>query len=380
MHITMPDRVPLQKAAASDTPWPWVAGRLARGDTVALEPCWDGLRAVLAKAEGGWTLQVGDTDPVAWPFDALPDAPDVVLDGVLLAKQGALWLAPDGIEAMLRGEQQAHPLFMAVDCLAYAGENLRGRAGAVRRVYAEKAVVADVVTLTPAYAVTGKQTLAVGVAKARELAPSRGAVLKCRRAPYTDGPSDTWLALATPHETVPDVGPLKTGMRLLKAEATQQKVVGIVFEPEVEDTQGDVTPAVDIEAACHQFLSDYRAGHTELWLNHTTRLTDQDAVLVENYIAPAAMTIGSQAVKAGTWLQVWHVKSAQLWQDVLDGRFTGFSFGGTGVRGPLRKAALPAVRFERDADGLASHLITPTGRFAVLRDVHKRVVGLEDAA
>lgn len=184
---------------------------------------------------------------------------------------------------------------------------------------------------------------------------------------------------STPPEVVADK-PAHPGMRLLKAAPSEQKVVGVVFEPDIVDTQGDITAAVEIEAACHQFLADYRAGKTELYLGHELPLTDDDAVLVENYILPVACEIGGQPVRRGAWLQVWHIKSAALWQRVLDGTLTGFSFGGTGVRLPARKADGPAIRFERDADGLAKRIVTPAGCFDVIRDEMHRAIGMDRVA
>lgn len=167
-------------------------------------------------------------------------------------------------------------------------------------------------------------------------------------------------------------------MRMLKADTVQQKVLGVVFEPDVVDTQGDLVAAEEIEKACHQFLADYRAGTTELWFNHDTPLTDDDAVLVENYTLPVDAEIGGQPVKAGAWVQGWHIKSASLWQAVVDGTLTGFSFGGTGMRGPMKKKAGPPITFER-TDGLVDVVSTPKGAFRILRDEHGRALGMEPA-
>jgi len=138
--------------------------------------------------------------------------------------------------------------------------------------------------------------------------------------------------------------------RVLKADAQKQVVLGVVFEPEVVDTQGDLVAAEEIERACHKFATDYRAGLTGLKLAHERTLDDGEAVLVENYIARQAFSVEDQPVKVGAWLQAWHITSAPLWAAVLDGTLTGFSFGGTGARvAEVAKDAGELVRIEESA-------------------------------
>lgn len=228
------------------------------------------------------------------------------------------------------------------------------------------------------FPITGKSTLRHASAKWK----AQGFVLRAGDDELIVAPEESEAPKEAGNPSMGDVHVPSTDrktMRLVKAETAQQKVFGVVFEPDVVDTQGDMVSAPDIEAACHQFLADYRAGKTELWRDHETQLTDDDAVLVENYITPGEAVIGGQTIKAGAWLQVWHVKSALLWQMVLDGLFTGFSFGGTGVRG-VAKSDEPLIVLKRDGDNLAEIIVTPAGNFRVLRDEKKMVRGMERAA
>lgn len=228
------------------------------------------------------------------------------------------------------------------------------------------------------FPITGKSTLRHAAAKWK----AQGFVLRAGDDELIVPPEEGEAPKEAGNPSMGDVHVPSTdrrSMRLVKAETTQQKVVGVVFEPDVVDTQGDMVAAPEIEAACHQFLADYRAGKTELWRDHETQLTDDDAVLVENYISPTEAVIGGQTIKAGAWLQVWHIKSAMLWQMVLGGLFTGFSFGGTGVR-KVAKSNGPPIAFERDGDGLAEIIMTPAGRYRVLRDDRKVVLGMEKTA
>lgn len=376
----MPEPIQIQKAASGVQPWPWVAARLAKGEAIVAEPNWAGVRLRLTKSGPAWSAPRALGADVVNLLLALPtDAPDMELEGVMIARQGALWLSKADTEEVLGGAKQAEVAFSVTDCLAFGGQDLRGRALALRRVYAEKAIEqlgAGWMRLSDQQPVTGKVTLERSRRWAREQEPTDGVILKTRSAAYGETYDfEPWIAVdaAAPAESGPESAP--RCMRLVKAEALQQKVYGIVFEPEVEDTQGDITAAEDIEAACHQFLTDYRAGRTELWLDHNTPLRDDDAVLVENFIAPADMTIGDQRVRKASWLQVWHVKSAELWSRVAAGQLTGFSFGGSGVRGALRKRA-GGVSIERDKDGITTRIRTAKGDYLVERDQYKRAVGL----
>lgn len=119
--------------------------------------------------------------------------------------------------------------------------------------------------------------------------------------------------------------------RLLKSDSPQRIVTGVVFEPNTVDTQGDYEKSGAIEQACHDFLTKYRLKQAHLGHSHARRLGDEEATLVENYIAPADLTIGTQAVKKGSWIQSWQL-APTLWDQVEKGDLTGFSFGGSGVR------------------------------------------------
>lgn len=124
------------------------------------------------------------------------------------------------------------------------------------------------------------------------------------------------------------------GVRFLKAGMTpaKQHVLGVVHEPEEEDAQGDWIPPEDLEAACYDFGKDYAAGGSRLHLEHGKALTSDEAELLENYIAPAEMKVGGDVVKAGSWMQRWHLKDPAMWDAVQKGELTGFSMGGTGWR------------------------------------------------
>ena len=111
----------------------------------------------------------------------------------------------------------------------------------------------------------------------------------------------------------------------IKADDEQQIVTGVVLEPETVDAQGDIISAEEIEKAAHKFLAKSRV----VGEKHKSQA---QAEVVESYIAPQDITIGDQAVKAGTWILSVKVHDGNLWEEVKRGEITGFSIGAIGMR------------------------------------------------
>lgn len=111
---------------------------------------------------------------------------------------------------------------------------------------------------------------------------------------------------------------------ILKAE--QQIVTGVVLQPETVDGQGDIYSADVIAEAAHNFLAKYNK-QTKLGLQHKS-FTQGRFSLVESWLAPMDLVINGTTVKAGAWVMSVKVLDAKIWQQVKDGRITGFSIGG----------------------------------------------------
>lgn len=112
------------------------------------------------------------------------------------------------------------------------------------------------------------------------------------------------------------------------------KVYGVVLAPDREDSQGDVLDAPEIEKACHDFMVESRKAdvqHNEV---------QAGAHVIENYIAPQDLEFalaagGTEKVVKGSWVQGWQITDPVLKQEVDEGKRTGFSIGGSGVRTPI---------------------------------------------
>jgi hypothetical protein len=106
-------------------------------------------------------------------------------------------------------------------------------------------------------------------------------------------------------------------------DEAQQIVYGVVLIPEQVDSQGDIVGADEIEAAAHQFLTQYR----QSGIQHVGDALPSLEV-IESYIAPVDMEVAGQQVPQGAWIIAVKINDPEIWQMVLDGRLTGFSIQG----------------------------------------------------
>ncbi len=118
---------------------------------------------------------------------------------------------------------------------------------------------------------------------------------------------------------------IQTLGRIIKADSDSHYVTGIVYEPMVEDTDGNYMTAAEIEKAAHWFMKN--AGDADI--QHCFSKAEGVEV-VESYIAKCDMEIEDQSIKKGTWLMTMEISDADVWDKIEKGEITGFSMGGTG--------------------------------------------------
>lgn len=118
-------------------------------------------------------------------------------------------------------------------------------------------------------------------------------------------------------------------VRLTKADSTEEErfVLGVVLEPEVEDTQKDIYSAEEIRKSAH----NYMLKHQHIGLQHNGVIDDRIKIL-ESYLAPCDFMLEEQKITKGTWLLGARVLDDQLWESVKKGELTGWSIGGDAVR------------------------------------------------
>lgn len=112
----------------------------------------------------------------------------------------------------------------------------------------------------------------------------------------------------------------------VKADADAHYVTGIVYEPMVEDTDGNYMTADEITKAAHWFMKN--AGDADI--QHCFEKAEGVEV-VESYVAKCDMEIGGQQIKEGTWLMTMEISNDEVWDSIEKGEITGFSMGGKGA-------------------------------------------------
>lgn len=126
-------------------------------------------------------------------------------------------------------------------------------------------------------------------------------------------------------------------LRVTKADKHRQLIYGVVLEPNVMDSQEDFMLPDHVEKAAHNYMKKVARGKaTVSKLQHRRAGFHKDrasVVPVESFIAPVDFSYdGKEVVRKGTWVMVLHAEDPNVWQDVMDGKYTGLSIGGTGIR------------------------------------------------
>jgi hypothetical protein len=111
---------------------------------------------------------------------------------------------------------------------------------------------------------------------------------------------------------------------IAKRDPAQKITVGVVYAPNVPDTQGDRASAAVIAKAAHGFNASGKADHIDR--EHDLKKTG--AVAVESYVAKKG---DPDKFPEGAWIMaIKHTDST--WADVEAGKINGYSFFGKGQR------------------------------------------------
>ena len=109
----------------------------------------------------------------------------------------------------------------------------------------------------------------------------------------------------------------------IKMDDEQRLVGGIVYEPDVVDSQGDSASDSEIEKAAHGFMMESRI----IGIMHK-EAAGKRVDIVESYIVREPFHMNKRIIKRGTWMLVVKVHDDELWEGVKSGKLTGFSMGG----------------------------------------------------
>ena len=118
----------------------------------------------------------------------------------------------------------------------------------------------------------------------------------------------------------------QTSGRILKADNEAHEVTGIVYEPMVEDTQGNYMTEEEIEKAAHWFMKNQ--GNVDL--QHSFEPLE-GAHVVESHVAKCDEVYDGETVHKGTWVMTMEIENQDVFDAIEKGDLTGFSMGGTGT-------------------------------------------------
>lgn len=113
---------------------------------------------------------------------------------------------------------------------------------------------------------------------------------------------------------------------IIKVDDEEQIVGGIVYEPNVVDTQGDYTDEEEIKKAMYRFMEKYMANDGKLKVMHKGRA--YAFPILENFQPEEDTTKGGKKIKKGAWWLMLKITSKSVWKDIKSGNLTGFSMGG----------------------------------------------------
>lgn len=114
---------------------------------------------------------------------------------------------------------------------------------------------------------------------------------------------------------------------IIKVDDDKHLVTGVVYAPDVVDSQGEYMEAEAIEEAAHEFLSKHGGADVQ----HSF-VTNEDVEIVESSVAKADYELDGVPIAKGTWTITTKVKDDKLWEGIKKGEYNGFSMGGTGIR------------------------------------------------
>lgn len=107
---------------------------------------------------------------------------------------------------------------------------------------------------------------------------------------------------------------------IVRRDAVEQKVWGIVLAPDVEDEDGHTVDADEIERVAHRFMEMSRAIDVEHGGVYP------DIVPVESFIVRApGYVLNGVEVPVGAWVLASHIKSPEIWARVESGELCGYS-------------------------------------------------------
>lgn len=131
-------------------------------------------------------------------------------------------------------------------------------------------------------------------------------------------------------------------VNIVKVDEDKREVTGVVYEPDVADSEGDFTTADEIKKAAYLFMKNRK----------TTNIDKQhDETPDEGFVAESWIVQKNDArlpdAKEGSWAVVIKVENDETWEGIKSGEITGLSMGGVAVAETIEKNENSESMFEK---------------------------------
>jgi len=117
-----------------------------------------------------------------------------------------------------------------------------------------------------------------------------------------------------------------TIFKIIKINKVERLAGGIVYEPETEDTQGDLASKEEIEKALTSFMKRYATDTKRIKINHKGKR--YFFPIIESFIPEEDIVKGGDVIPAGSWWLMIHISNDKIWKMVENKELEGFSMGG----------------------------------------------------
>jgi len=111
-----------------------------------------------------------------------------------------------------------------------------------------------------------------------------------------------------------------------KVDEEQKIVGGVIYEPDVKDTQGDQATSKEIEKAMYKFMEDYSDDTKRINVMHAGKR--YHFPVIETFIPEQDIKKGGYNLKAGTWWMMVKITNPEIWKMIKSGELNAFSMEG----------------------------------------------------
>ena len=132
----------------------------------------------------------------------------------------------------------------------------------------------------------------------------------------------------------PDGQPLNHEIKIAKVREDQRMVYGIVYAPEMVDTDGDIASAEVIKDAAYNFMMEKNVDHVDKQHNENPDF----GVVVESWIVRKDDQLFPEPENVDAWAVGIYVKDDAAWDAIKKGEITGLSIGGNSIVEDLFKS------------------------------------------